>query len=65
MRLRKAWINVDPGDRKTGDDMTINVGLGAGGGLPVLGSWKIDPTTGKTELCISDDTQCVEVTPQP
>ena len=35
------------------------------GGLPVVGYWKIDPTTGKTEFCISDDAQCVEVTPQP
>jgi hypothetical protein len=35
------------------------------GGVPVFGSWKIDQTTGKTELCISDDAQCVEVTPQP
>jgi hypothetical protein len=34
------------------------------GGLPVFGSWKIDQTTGKAELCISDDAQCVEVTPQ-
>lgn len=34
------------------------------GGLPVLGSWKIDQTTGKTEFCISDPAQCVEVTPQ-
>jgi len=35
------------------------------GGLPVFGSWKIDQTTGKTEFCISDTAQCVEVTPQP
>jgi hypothetical protein len=34
------------------------------GGLPVLGSWKIDQTTGKTEFCISGAAQCVEVTPQ-
>ena len=34
-------------------------------GLPVVGYWKIDPTTGKTEFCIPDDAQCVEVTPQP
>ena len=34
-------------------------------GVPVFGSWKIDPTTGKTELCISDTAQCVDVTPQP
>ena len=33
------------------------------GGMPVFGSWKIDPTTGKTEFCIP--AQCVEVTPQP
>lgn len=34
------------------------------GGVPVFGSWKIDQTTGKTEFCISDPAQCVEVTPQ-
>jgi hypothetical protein len=34
------------------------------GGLPVFGSWKIDQTTGKTEFCISDAAQCVDVTPQ-
>ncbi|QPF84624.1 hypothetical protein IC762_34385 [Bradyrhizobium genosp. L] len=34
------------------------------GGLPVLGSWKIDQITGKTEFCISDPAQCVDVTPQ-
>ena len=31
IRLRNAWINVDPRNWKTRDDMTINVGLGAGG----------------------------------
>ena len=35
------------------------------GGLPVFGSWKVDQTTGKTEFCISDTAQCVDVTPQP
>jgi hypothetical protein len=35
------------------------------GGLPVMGSWKIDQTTGKTEFCISGAAPCVEVTPQP
>jgi hypothetical protein len=35
------------------------------GGVLVLGSWKIDQTTGKTEFCISGTAQCVEVTPQP
>jgi len=35
------------------------------GGVPVFGSWTIDQTTGKTELCILDPHQCVEVTPQP
>jgi hypothetical protein len=34
------------------------------GGLQVMGSWKIDKTTGKTEFCISGAAQCVEVTPQ-
>lgn len=34
------------------------------GGLPELGSWKIDQTTGKTEFCISDPARCVELTPQ-
>jgi hypothetical protein len=31
VRLRNAWINVDPRTWKTRDDMTINVGLGSGG----------------------------------
>jgi hypothetical protein len=31
VRLRNAWINVDPRSWKTRDDMTINVGLGSGG----------------------------------
>ena len=34
------------------------------GGMPVFGSWEIDQTTGKTEFCISDNAQCVDVTPQ-
>jgi hypothetical protein len=33
-------------------------------GMPVVGFWKIDQTTGKTVFCISGDAQCVEVTPQ-
>jgi len=36
------------------------------GGLPVVvGLWKIDPTAGKTDFCIPDDAQCVDVTPEP
>jgi hypothetical protein len=31
VRLRNAWVNVDPRVWKTRDDMTINVGLGSGG----------------------------------
>ena len=31
VRLRNAWINVDPRNWKTRDDMTTNVGLGTGG----------------------------------
>src|SRR6478672_11475062 len=31
VRLRNAWIQVDPRTWKTRDDMTINVGLGSGG----------------------------------
>jgi hypothetical protein len=31
VRLRNAWINVDPRNWKTRDDMTLNVGLGSGG----------------------------------
>ena len=34
------------------------------GGALVFGSWTIDPTTGKTEFCISGRAQCVDVTPQ-
>ncbi|MGY4159019.1 hypothetical protein ACVINW_004861 [Bradyrhizobium sp. USDA 4461] len=31
VRLRNAWITVDPRNWKSRDDMTINVGLGTGG----------------------------------
>jgi hypothetical protein len=31
VRLRAGWVDVDPRGWKTRDDMTINVGLGAGG----------------------------------
>jgi hypothetical protein len=31
VRLRKEWVEVDPRQWKTRDDMTINVGLGTGG----------------------------------
>jgi hypothetical protein len=31
VRLRNAWVNIDPRVWKTRDDMTINVGLGSGG----------------------------------
>jgi hypothetical protein len=31
VRLRSAWVNVDPRNWKTRDDMTIDVGLGSGG----------------------------------
>ena len=31
VRLRNAWVEVNPRNWKTRDDMTINVGLGAGG----------------------------------
>lgn len=30
VRLRNQWVNVDPREWKTRDDMTINVGLGSG-----------------------------------
>jgi hypothetical protein len=50
MRLRNAWINVDPRDWKARDDMTINVGLGSGGKLlvwdKVLGLGTTDPLAG-------------------
>jgi hypothetical protein len=31
VRLRNSWVNVDPRQWKTRNDMTINVGLGSGG----------------------------------
>ncbi len=31
VRLRNNWVNVDPSNWKTRNDMTINVGLGTGG----------------------------------
>jgi hypothetical protein len=50
VRLRNAWINVDPRNWKTRDDMTINVGLGSGGKLlvwdKVMGLGTTDPLAG-------------------
>jgi hypothetical protein len=50
VRLRNAWINVDPRSWKTRDDMTINVGFGSGGKLlvwdKVLGLGTTDPLAG-------------------
>jgi hypothetical protein len=50
VRLRNAWVNVDPRGWKTRDDMTITVGLGAGGKLliwdKVLGLGVTDPLGG-------------------
>jgi len=50
VRLRNAWVDVDPRGWKTRDDMTINVGLGAGGKLlawdKVLGLGTTDPLAG-------------------
>ncbi len=50
VRLRNAWINIDPRGWKTRDDMTINVGLGSGGKLlvwdKVLGLGTTDPLAG-------------------
>lgn len=52
VRLRNAWIEVDPRNWKTCDDMnmTINVGLGSGGKLliwdKVLGLGTTDPLAG-------------------
>ena len=52
-------------EKPTGKGPNVQGGISnVFGGLPVLGSWKIDQTTGKTEFCISDPAQCVEVTPQ-
>ncbi|MGA7807151.1 portal protein [Bradyrhizobium sp.] len=31
VKIRNAWVNVDPRGWKTRDDMTVNVGLGTGG----------------------------------
>jgi hypothetical protein len=51
-------------ENPTGKGSNVQAGMSnMFGGVPVLGFWKIDPTTGKTEFCISDTTQCVEVTP--
>lgn len=50
VRLRNAWVDVDPRGWKTRDDMTINVGLGAGGKLlvwdKVLGLGTTEPLAG-------------------
>jgi hypothetical protein len=53
-------------EKTTGKGRNVQGGiLNRFGGVLVLGSWKIDQTTGKTEFCISGAAQCVEVTPQP
>ena len=52
-------------ENPTGESPNVQGGISnIFGGLPVFGFWKIDQTTGKTELCISGPAQCVEVTPQ-
>jgi hypothetical protein len=52
-------------EKPTGKEANVQGGISnIFGGLLVLGSWKIDQTTGKTEFCISGTAQCVEVTPQ-
>jgi hypothetical protein len=52
-------------EKPTGKGANVQGGISnIFGGLLVLGSWKIDQTTGKTEFCISGAAQCVEVTPQ-
>lgn len=53
VRLRNSWINVDPRNWKTRDDMTVHVGLGSGGKLlawdKVLGLGTTDPLAGFAE----------------
>jgi hypothetical protein len=52
-------------EKPTGNGPNVQGGMSnVVGGVPVFGSWKIDQTIGKTEFCISDAAQCVEVTPQ-
>ena len=52
-------------EKPTGNGPNVEGGISnMFGGMPVMGSWKINQTTGKTEFCISDAAQCVEVTPQ-
>ena len=51
-------------ENPTGKGSNVQAGMSnMFGGVPVLGFWKIEQTTGKTEFCISDTTQCLEVTP--
>jgi hypothetical protein len=80
-KLYHCTAVLDPGTRQLSGQCTERPGVpekptGKGpnvegglsnilGGLPVFGDWKIDQTTGKTELCISGTAaQCVDVTPQ-
>jgi hypothetical protein len=51
-------------ENPTGRGPDVQVWSNLFGGVPVFGSWKIGETSGKTEFCISDRAQCVEVTPQ-
>jgi hypothetical protein len=41
VRLRNAWVTVDPRNWKTRDDLTVNVGLGNGGKAEQLASLQI------------------------
>ena len=52
-------------EKPTGNGPNVQRGMSnMFGGIPVIGSWKINQTSGKTEFCISGTAQCVEVTPQ-
>ncbi len=60
VRLRNAWVQVDPRNWKTRDDMTINVGLGSGGkaqqfaGMMAIGNFQKELLMGGKSNLVDD-----------
>lgn len=60
VRLRNTWVQVDPRNWKTRDDMTINVGLGSGGkaqqfaGMMAIGNFQKELLQGGKSNLVDD-----------
>jgi hypothetical protein len=61
VRLQNKWVQVDPRNWKTRNDMTINVGIGTGGKterlgqLTVLGNWQKELVLGGKSNLVRDE----------